>query len=320
MGNEPGQVGTFVSRPFDAGGTARWGSIRWKVSNPPAGAGPAASSGLAGLSGRTEIYTRTGNSREPDDTWSAWSPAMTDAEGSAVINPDGRFLQWRLRKVGGPDAEVRLEGISVRYEPYNRRPSLDAFRVARPDPASADARKFRWSASDPDGDPVEVKLEYRPVGAAGWARAGVADTPGGEGGEGELDWATADLPEGEYEVRGVASDQPANPPGEGLAAATPPLLRIVVDRSPPEIEIARLGDGVVRVQLADALSDIRGLELVADGRTRSTARSEDGVCDSRRESFRLELKDEIAEGLSLRGTDAAGNVVERALAPVQDSN
>jgi hypothetical protein len=44
------------------------------------------------------------------------------------------------------------------------------------------------------------------------------------------------------------------------------------------------------------------------------------VCDSRRESFRLELHDEDADGLLLRGTDAAGNVVERALAPVPDSN
>jgi hypothetical protein len=222
--------------------------------------------------------------------------------------------------MGTPDASVRLDGISVRYEPYNRRPSLSGFRVDDPDGARARERSFRWSASDPDGDLVEVKLEYRPLGAAGWAVAAVARTPGAPDGDGELAWATADLPEGEYEVRGVASDQPANAPGEGLEAVAPPVLRIVVDRTAPEIEIVLLGDGAVRVHLADALSDIRALELLEDSRARFTARPEDGICDSRRESFRVELPDGGAAGLSVRGIDAAGNVVERALAPVPDSD
>lgn len=317
LGDEPGQVGTFVSRPFDAGGPARWGSIRWEVSSPGTDSGRATTSGSSGVVGRTEIYTRTGNSHEPDDTWSAWSPAMIDPEGSAVVNPDGRFLQWRVRQVGGPGPEARLEGLSVRYEPYNRRPRLDDFRVDRPGSAGAGALTFRWSASDPDEDPVEVRLEYRPLGAAGWATAGVTASSGGGG---EWTWATGDVPEGRYEVRGVISDQPANPPGQGLEATLAPVLRVVVDRSPPEIEFVRLGDGVIQVLLADALSDVSGLALVEDGRTRSTPRPEDGVCDSRRESFRLGLDEEALEGLTLRGTDAAGNVVERALAADSESN
>ena len=38
------------------------------------------------------VETRTGNSEEPDDTWSDWVPAAADA---AISSPAARFLQWR---------------------------------------------------------------------------------------------------------------------------------------------------------------------------------------------------------------------------------
>ena len=68
--------------------------------------------------------------------------------------------------------------------------------------------------------------------------------------DGELEWNTEALTEGEYEVRAVASDQPANAAGEGLEAIPMPVLRVVVDRSPPEIEIRTTADGAVEVRLA----------------------------------------------------------------------
>ena len=98
-----------------------------------------------------------------------------------------------------------------------------------------------------------------------------------------------------------------------------PVSRVVVDRSPPDLLIVEVRSGVARVQLEDAYSEIAALELLQDGRRRFTVRSDDGVCDSPRETFRIELPPGGTKGWSLRGIDAAGNSVERPLAAAEGS-
>ena len=128
--DEPAGSGVFVSRTFDAAGPSRWGSIRWKLD-------PA--------TGGVELYTRTGNSHQPDATWSAWSPALTDPGGSPVVNPDGRYIQWRARFAGSRGAEARLSGVTVSYEPYNRSPELRELRLVPPGPAVKGDVTLEWS-------------------------------------------------------------------------------------------------------------------------------------------------------------------------------
>lgn len=299
---EVSEFGVYLSRPFDAGGLARWGSIRWIVDEP---------------SGRTELYTRTGNSREPDTTWSAWSPAITDPTGGVVVNPEGRYLQWRLRQIGGR-AETRLHGVTVQYEPYNRAPELRDFRKHSRGEASVEALTFVASTRDADGDTVEILLQYRPAGAQIWASAATVDVPRPVGDpadwrDAEIAWTTAAVQEGTYDVMARAGDQPSNAPGEALESATTPTLRVVVDRTPPRIEIESGLDGALLVRLDDGYSDIRRLELLERGRVRFMLRPEDGICDSGSESFRFRLPAEPGPW-SLRGVDAAGNGVEQPVA------
>jgi hypothetical protein len=70
---------TFVSRVFDAGGTATWGAVSW-ISDRPAGTG-------------VTVSVRSGNTPVPDASWTAFSeiPVSGGAAGQA-----GRYAQYRL--------------------------------------------------------------------------------------------------------------------------------------------------------------------------------------------------------------------------------
>jgi len=295
QGEGPGE---FLSRPIDAGGVARWGSISW-FPEDAAGA---------------EFYTRTGASSSPDETWSAWSPALRDGAGSRIVNPDGRFLQWRLRRSAAGRSEEALRDVTVIYEAYNRSPWLGEFRAGiSPGESVRGPVELSWKAGDPDGDPVEVTVEYRAAGSSEWARCGVERTGAQDDGDGAglILWETASIDEGEYEVRASGTDRPANPPGEGRTAPEQPTLRLTVDRTPPRVELREAADGSIEVLLEDRLSRLRPLELLREGRVRFTARPADGVCDSRTEAFRVDLPPGSGGGWSVRGIDAAGNSVER---------
>jgi hypothetical protein len=286
--------GEFLSKPIDAGGNARWGSIRW---SPERAAG-------------TEFYTRSGNSDRPDDTWSAWSPAMTAGTGSRIVNPDGRFLQWRVRQSARDAQGVPLTRVTLTYETYNRAPRVDGFRVDPPGGSARGPVHFHWEAGDPDGDPVQVSVEYRAAGGEAWSVAGSVSTGDGAG---TLTWDTVSVAEGVHELRAVGTDQPANSYGEGRAVTVSPQMSLVVDRTPPVVESKTVGAGSVEVTLEDRLSNLRPLELIRDGEVRFTARPADGVCDSKREVFMVVLPAGPGGAWSARGTDAAGNTVEQAL-------
>ena len=65
--------GTYTSDVRDAQTVATWGAIKWEAQAP------------AGT--RVEISTRSGNTRTPDETWSDWSPAYTNAGGQPDHQP-----------------------------------------------------------------------------------------------------------------------------------------------------------------------------------------------------------------------------------------
>jgi hypothetical protein len=304
IGGEPAESGTFLSPPSDAGSVARWGTLSWRT---------------AGSGGRVEMFTRTGNCEDPDGTWSAWSPAQTKAEGSAVANPDGRFLQWRARILGGGGATI--SSVAVTYATKNRAPSIRDFRIEPAAGAISGKATFRWSTADPDGDGVTVDVQARASGSTEWKSAVRTDpTPGkltdptlgndGSSKDGKGSWDTSTWEEGAYDVRAVASDQASNPQGEGLEAESGLPTPVIVDRTPPSIDAKRKGGDVV-VSVEDALSSVARLDVVLDGRVMFSPRCADGVCDSTRETFRFPASRISAAGTwSLRATDAAGNAVE----------
>ncbi len=306
LDRDPAESGTFLAPPVDAGSVARWGTLSWQA---------------LGSGGRVELFTRTGNCEDPDGTWSAWSPAQVEGSGSPVASPEGRFLQWRARIAGTAGEGPRIASVTASYATRNRRPSIRDLRVEPASGAVAGKATIRWSAADPDGDGMTVDVQARRARTHEWRSAVRTDPPApkpsdpglgndGSAKDGKVTWDTADWDEGVYEIRAVVTDQPSNPPAEGLDAEADLAAPLRLDRTAPVIEAKRSGLGF-EVVVTDALSPVVRLDVIADGRVMSAPRCGDGVCDGTRETFRFPATHLGASGpWSLRATDAAGNAAE----------
>jgi sugar lactone lactonase YvrE len=109
--------GTYESPPQDAGIVSTWGAVRWR------GSAPAGS--------EIEVFTRSGNTATPDETWSPWSQAYRSAGGSPIASPNARYLQWRV-VLSGRDASPVLTSVAAAYLQRNLRPQVRSVTVHPP--------------------------------------------------------------------------------------------------------------------------------------------------------------------------------------------
>jgi hypothetical protein len=92
VGSSPAQIesyrgtylskGSYESQIFNSRLTAQWGMLRFDTVLPP----------------NTEVkaWSRSGNTAEPDATWSTWSAAYARPQGSQITSPNGKYLQFRF--------------------------------------------------------------------------------------------------------------------------------------------------------------------------------------------------------------------------------
>lgn len=112
-------TGTYESDVRDAGTVATWGAIRWRASARP---------------GEVELFSRSGNTATPDETWSPWSKAYTAADGETISSPNARYLQWKAVLKSGPagSAGPILTSVTTAYLPRNLRPAVSSITVHPP--------------------------------------------------------------------------------------------------------------------------------------------------------------------------------------------
>jgi hypothetical protein len=230
LSTKPAPTGSYVSDVRDTTTVATWGTIRWQATLP-------AGTAIA-------LHTRTGNTRTPDATWSAWSGPLGIALGSRIESPKARYLQWKAVLTGAGGASPVLTSVSAAYLPRNTRPSVDSVTVHPPgvvfqrpfptgDPELAgidgapDARAaapgtpsigqtlgrrtfqkslqtFVWSARDADGDRLQYTLAYRREGDRTWTV--LKDGLADD----VFTWDTTTVPDGTYVIKVSASDATAN--------------------------------------------------------------------------------------------------------------
>lgn len=320
--------GTYESPVRDAKLASAWGRLWWR------GHGP------------IQLQTRSGNSDKPDATWSDWSANYSDANGSQIGSPKARFIQWRAVLRGGVGtnaAQPQLEDVSLAYLPRNVAPEILSITILPPgvalqqqiqiqtdpniesaglDPAifgmaaqtpprrlfQRGARALQWQAEDRNGDTLEYAVFYRSLGESNFRllKDHIRET--------FYTVDAASLADGRYIFKVVASDAVENPTGAALSGErlsevaeidnTPPVLRAVGNAS--------ITGGRVRAvfEVEDATGRIKRADVSVDGGTWREVFPDDGIADSPRERFTVELPLDGAgeHTISLRAYDNSNNV------------
>jgi WD40 repeat protein len=110
----PAAKGSYESDVRDAGTVATWGVIRWRAT---------------ARAGQVQLLTRTGNTANPDETWSGWSKPYASAEGEQITSPTARYLQWRAVLTTESAPSPVLTSVTAAYLPRNLRPEVASITI-----------------------------------------------------------------------------------------------------------------------------------------------------------------------------------------------
>jgi hypothetical protein len=328
VGKSPAASSAYESPVHDASTLARWGQLSWQERG----------SGI-------EFQTRSGNSARPDGTWSDWSNPIRDAGKAGIDSPRGRYVQWRAEWPAGSAAQ--LQDVTVPFLPQNSAPTVrsinvtsvsavsqnksqaasnqsqSAYTVTVTDTGdtssntsgtttqtttrqSSNQTQISWQADDPDGDKLVYTVYFRGEGQSEWKllRKDVY--------ENTLMLDADTLADGKYFFRVVASDRPAN---DLRYAQTDELVStpVLIDNTPPSVTMdapRRSGSTVdVNFSAQDQAGPLKRCEYSVDAGPWQPLEAADGITDSLREEFRLQLK-ELGAGehlVAVRVYDSAGN-------------
>lgn len=326
--------GTYESDVKDARLVSTWGVITWRATAPSGS--------------KVEIFTRSGNTRTPDEAWSEWSGPYANAEGSPITSPKARYLQWRAVLTGTNTASPALTSVSAAYLPRNVRPQVVSITVHPPGvvfqkPFSSgeteiaglddEAQDRRAAANAPGGGgapPLGRRIFQKSLQTFAWKAEDDNDDELSYDvfyrREGDLNWRvlktdlrdtllvwdTSSVPNGTYVMKVLASDRRANPAAAALAGELE-SSSFEIDNVSPTVQIGALRrDGarfVVPAEVRDGDSVVTRVEYSLDAQRWQTAFPRDGILDARHETFELRLEPEAAgRTLVIRATDALGNV------------
>jgi hypothetical protein len=338
LGPDRAATGTLLSPHHDAERAARWGRIKVEGSRPDAG------TVLLHLRGGN-----TAEPNEGWTPWTRAEGDPLAADGAAVRLPPTRFIQWRLTLSQDRGRVPGVRSVLLRYLPSNRPPVIQqlaleppglAFRHRPPpwvtsgerpvlvdlmppavrdklvgdEPKKRSKQAFEpgvrtavWQAGDPDGDRLVYDLHVAPLTRDAWIPL-IESTD-----RSFHSFDTRPLPDGRYRLRLVARDDPDNDTDRARRTAKvgPPFL---VDNHPPRVLLGEVRwegrELVVRFRGVDETGPVVRAEVSFPGGPWQTLLPEDGVGDSRDESFlaRLDPDPAVKGPLRLRVFDEAWNV------------
>lgn len=297
-----GADAVWTSKTLDAGLRARFGRMTWEATGP------------------VEVSTRTGNTKDPDETWSAWSKDA--AAPTLVDSPPGRFFQVRARFAKDPKAN--LSAFEVAFVTDNLRATVSEVSSGAKREASTDSIRssggpitkkaeqklsLNWKVENPDKDDLRFRLQYRLVGGTTWYDLTRTDEVVTKE---NYDWDTSNLPEGRYRVRVVATDELANPPDRVTRDEAESGV-VLVDNTPPRIENLKAAGRRIQGQTFDGVGPIQRIDVALAGTDDWIPFfPADGIFDEQREEFDMDVTVLRATGpvmVAVRVFDDANNFV-----------
>lgn len=288
--------------------------------------------------GHLAIAFRSGNTRTPDGTWSAWTTPVAASAGPVNV-PPARYLQWKIT-TPKPAAATAIDTVTVAFLNRNVAPVIDSVVVQDPavvfisgayppspqvveatnpdeygmftsldtprDKNEPGKRVFRkgfrtvsWRGRDENGDSVRYSLSFRRKGAEKWLR--LRDNMD----ETSLNFDTSQLPDGTYELRLVATDAQDNP--DMPLSDEKEGVEFRIDNTPPAVAFSSDGDDVV-VRVTDKLSPVGKVEYSIDAEKWVRLIPVDGIADSQSETYRLKKSAVAGKFVIVRAVDAFYNV------------
>jgi len=244
FGPEQAAVGSVESTVLDAGRPARWGRVDL-TATAPEGA-------------EVRVETRSGNSPDPEDHWSSWSPALQEV----ITSRPSRYLQYRLRIAASVTGVTpTVQQVRISYRSQNRAPACSLSALEAGDRISGTV-DITWQARDPDRDTLSYQAAVSTDLAESWEelKAGLTETT--------YEWDTTERDDGRYLLRVTASDVRSVPEDPRTAEDT---VIVWVDNTAPQVMLFRTSVSVGedrRVQAtgmaSDATSPVRSVEYRVD--------------------------------------------------------
>ncbi|MFB0565825.1 MAG: hypothetical protein ACETWK_09125 [Candidatus Aminicenantaceae bacterium] len=304
--------GEYTSHVLDSKILSSWGRISWEAELP---------------SGTTlQFQTRSGNSKEPNQTWSDWSPPYQKTEGELILSPKARYLQLKVMfKSQSGKLSPLLETINLFYLQSNVAPLITKLELLAPNKVylkppvqeeviwgyeedidqksskekesktyvvmkKVDRKGFQtieWGAIDQNEDSLVYSLFIRRENENKWRVLKEKWS------EEIIAFDTLSFPDGVYFVKLVASDLPSNPPGYELETEkiSQPLI---IDNSLPVVgsfQAEKNKDTLeVTFETEDSLSYIKEVKYLVRPDEWRTVFPVDGICDSKKEAFKISVK------------------------------
>lgn len=303
--------GEYVSRVYDTRLPSSWGRVEWEAELPK--------------DTFLQVQTRSGNSNEPNQTWSDWSPPYQKSRGEQILNPRARYLQFKIMfKTDSGKVSPRVQRVTLFYLQTNIAPEITRLEflpvndVFLEPPSQEDkiwgldnpsshevsakdrtksvvmAKKVKkkgfqtvvWDAVDQNGDNLQYSISFRAENDRRWRLLEEKRT------EKVFAFETLSFPDGEYVLRIDADDSLSNPPGMELTTQKESRV-LVVDNSLPfikEFQSEREGNNVLlSFSAQDAFSRIKEVMILVRPEGWKSVFPVDGVCDSKLETFDVTL-------------------------------
>jgi hypothetical protein len=306
----PAPGGWYQTPVLDANDSAQWGATRWHQDS---------------TGGETvQILTRSGNTSEPDPSWTSWTPLVQVHEGEhssasegRIASPPARYLQLRTVLASSNGKAPSLSDMTIYYRPAGRLP-----RVAFTAPVAGDAwsgkHKVAWKIDQGVREDLSYDVEASNDGGKTWRtvdlghRAALKERALANDDHAAVDdsveWDTKQVPDGTWLIRVAVRD--LGLPRASSVSFLAPLVTVVnhtpdIDFKTTTLQPERLHvEGTARAHLVPVLE----VSYRIEGGDWHAAQSDNGFFDSPTEAFTIDEPVAKKPGwIEVRVADEAGN-------------